>query len=209
MVDGYITCIILSAGESKRMGKPKLMLPLGKSTILGQTIDNFLNSKVNEVIVVVGDRADEIASLIANSPVKIAVNPVYRQGISTSIAAGLSLTGDKTRAVMLALADQPFIDTQTINHLIEAFSTHNKGMAIPVYQGRRGHPVIFAIKYKEELSGLKGDIGGRQIIDRHPDDILEVAVNCKGINLDIDTCDDYQQCITTKNEKTFQAYSVN
>jgi len=100
----YITGIVLSAGESKRMGKPKLLLPLGEQTILEQTVDNFLKSKLNEVIVVVGDKAQEISSLIASRQVKIAVNPIYREGMSTSIAAGLSLTSDKTQAVMLALA---------------------------------------------------------------------------------------------------------
>ena len=203
MVNWYITCIVLSAGESKRMGKPKLLLPLGESTILEQTVDNFLSSKVNEVIVVVGDSAEEMTRLIARRPVKVAVNPIYRQGMSTSIAAGLSLTSDKTRAVMLGLADQPFIDTQTINYLIKAFNTHKKGIAIPVYQGRRGHPVIFAIKYKEELLKLKGDIGGRQIIDQHPDDILEVAVNCEGINIDIDTYDNYHYSIRKEPLSTF------
>ena len=104
MVNLYVSCIVLSAGESKRMDKPKLLLPLGERTILEQTIDNFFNSKVNEVIVVVGNRAEEMTSLLANRPVKVAVNPIYRQGMSTSILAGLSLTGDKTQAVMLALA---------------------------------------------------------------------------------------------------------
>ena len=66
-----------------------------------------------------------------------------------------------------------------------------KGITIPVCQGKRGHPVIFAIKYKEELWGLKGDVGGREIIDRHPDDILEVSVDCAGIHTDIDTMGDY------------------
>ena len=191
MVNWYITCIILSAGESKRTGKPKLLLPLRESTILEQTIDNFLKSKVNEVIVVVGYRAEEMTSLIANRPVIVTVNPVYRHGMSTSIAAGLSLTSDKTQAVMFALADQPFIDTQTINHLIKVFSAGNKGIAIPIYQGRRGHPVIFANKYREELLRLKGDIGGREIIGRHLDDVLEVEVKCEGIYIDIDTMDGY------------------
>ena len=191
MANWHIECIILAAGESKRMGKPKLLLPLEQGTVLEQTIDNFLNSKVDEVIVVVGNRAEEMTNLIANRPVVVAVNPVYRHGMSTSIVAGLSFISDETQAVMLALADQPFVDTQTINHIIEAFRTHNKGIAIPVYQGRRGHPVIFAIKYKEKLLRLKGDIGGREIIDQHPSDILEVPVNCEGICIDIDTVDSY------------------
>jgi len=186
-----ISAIILAAGESRRMGEPKQLMPLGKTTILERTVDNFLNSEVHDVIVVVGYRAEEVISLIADRSVAIAVNSAYREGMSTSIVAGLSLISDKIQGVMLALADQPFIDSHTINHLIEAFGAHNKNIAIPVYQGKRGHPVIFAIKYKEELLRLKGDIGGKEIIGQHPDDILEVTVNCEGICVDINTVDNY------------------
>ena len=105
--------------------------------------------------------------------------------------AGLSLICDKTQAVMLALADQPFIDAQIIDCLTEAFGDHNKGIVIPVCRGRRGHPIIFDIKYKEELLSLKGDIGGREIIGRYPDDILEIPINCEGIYIDVDTVDCY------------------
>ncbi len=188
-----ISAILLAAGQSKRMGKPKQLMPLGNSTIMEQAIDNLLNSRVSEVIVVLGYEAEAMAEKVANRPVKIAINPAYYQGMSASIVAGLNLVSDKAEAVMLVLADQPFVDSQTINSLMEAFVAHNRGIAIPVYQGRRGHPVIFAIRYKGELSRLKGDIGGREIIDRHPDDVLEVAVNCEGICIDIDTVDCYNK----------------
>jgi len=186
-----VSAILLAAGESKRMGRLKQLLPLGKTSIVEQAVDNLLSSKVNEVIVVVGYRAEEITKKLATKPVKIALNPIYHQGMSTSIIAGLNLVDDRARAVMLALADQPFIDSQTINRLIDEFCDHNKGIAIPTYQSQRGHPIIFAIKYKGELSELKGDIGGRQVIERCPDDVLEVAVASPGINIDIDTTNDY------------------
>lgn len=190
-----MSSILLAAGESKRMGKPKELMPFGQSSIVEQTIDNLLGSAVNEVIVVIGHRAEEVIRLIATRPVKLAVNPNYEQGMSTSIIAGLNLVDSQAQAVMLALGDQPAIDSQTINRLIKAFYTHDKGIAIPTYQGRRGHPIIFAIKYKEKLLELKGDIGGRQIVKDHPDDILEVAVNSESILTDIDTISDYQSYI--------------
>lgn len=190
-----VSAILLAAGESKRMGRLKQLLPLGRTTMVEQAIDNLLNSKVNEVIVVLGHEAEEIIKKIATKPVKIEVNPIYHQGMSTSIIAGLKLVDDGARAVMLALADQPFIDSQTINRLIDEFCDHNKGIVIPTYQSRRGHPIIFAIKYKEELSSLKGDTGGRQIMEHHPDDVLEVAVASPGINIDIDTTDDYNSSL--------------
>ena len=186
-----VSAILLAAGESKRMGKPKQLMPLGKSTVLEQAIDNLLNSKVSKVIVVLGYRAEEMIKVVAIKPVKIAINRAYHQGMGTSIVTGLNLVDDGAQAVMLALADQPFIDSETINRLIDESFNHDKGIAIPVYQGRRGHPIIFSMKYKGELLKLKGDIGGRQIIKQHPDDVLEVAVDSEGINIDINSLSDY------------------
>lgn len=186
-----LSAILLAAGESKRMGEPKQLLPFGQSTLLEQTIDNLLNSAVDEIIVVMGYKAEEMIKTIATKPVKIVVNPNYTQGMSTSIIAGLSLVDSQAQAVMLALGDQPLVDSQTINRLIEEFYRHNKGIAIPTYRGMRGHPIIFAIKYKQKLLGLKGDIGGREIIKHHPDDVLEVAVDSKSVITDIDTREDY------------------
>jgi len=186
-----VSAILLAAGESKRMGKPKQLMPLGKSTVLEQAIDNLLNSKVSKVIVVLGYRAEEMIKVVAIKPVKIAINRAYQQGMSTSIVTGLNQVGDEAQAVMLALADQPLIDSKTINRLIDEFFNHDKGIAIPAYQGRMGHPIIFSIKYKGELLKLKGDIGGRQIIKEHPDDVLEVAVTSKSINIDINSLSDY------------------
>jgi molybdenum cofactor cytidylyltransferase len=195
-----ISAILLAAGESNRMGQPKQLLPFGQSTIVERTIDNLLNSAVSETIVVLGYRDEEIRKTIAGKPVKLVINPDYQQGMSTSIIAGLKQVDKRARAVLIALSDQPFVDSQTINSLVEAFIANKRGIIIPVYQGRRGNPVIFAIKYKGELLNLKGDVGGREIITLHPDDVLEVAVNCEGVLLDIDTMENYTP-ITLNPEK--------
>jgi molybdenum cofactor cytidylyltransferase len=186
-----ISAILLAAGESNRMGQPKQLMPFGQSTILERTIDNLLNSAVSETIVVLGYREEDIRKTIAGKPVKIAINPDYQQGMSASIIAGLKQIDKRARAVLIALGDQPFVDSQTINSLVEAFIANSKGIIIPVYQGRRGNPVIFAIRYRGELLNLKGDVGGREIIKRHPDDVLEVVVNCEGVLLDIDSMQNY------------------
>lgn len=165
----------------------------GQSTIVEQAVDNLLGSKIDEVIVVLGFKADEVRSLIATRPVRLAFNPDYEQGMSTSIIAGLRLVGSQSQAVMLALGDQPLIDSQTINRLIDKFYSHDKGIVIPTYLGRRGHPVIFAMRYKKQLLELKGDIGARQLVKENPEDILEVAVGCEGILVDIDSADCYHK----------------
>ena len=187
-----LSAIILAAGESKRMGKPKQLLPLGKSTLLEQAIDNLLNSSVDETIVVLGHKAEEITEKIANKPVKVVINPDYQQGMSTSIVAGLIMVDPRSQAVMLALGDQPLVTSRTINQLIEAFNKNRKGIAVPTYRGRRGHPIIFDIKYKAELFKLKGDIGGREIIQNHPKDVFMVAVDSESVISDIDTQEDYK-----------------
>ena len=191
-----ISAILLAAGKSRRIGKPKQVLPLGSSTILEQTVDNLLRSKIDDLIVVLGYAAQEVMKKIANRPVKIAINPAYEQGMSTSIVTGLRLVDNKAQAVMITLADQPFICINIIDSLIETFFHHNKGIVIPTYQGRRGHPVIFAVKYKEELLKLTGDIGGRQIIKRHSEDVVEMPVDSESINVDIDTLSDYYSKIS-------------
>jgi molybdenum cofactor cytidylyltransferase len=182
-----VSAILLAAGRASRMGKLKQLMPLGDSTILEQTLDNLLGSHLTEVIVVLGYKAEEIVKRLSGKPVKVVVNPLYRKGMSTSIAAGLKFLDSQAQAVMLVLGDQPYVDSPTINRLLDAFSSKKKGIAIPTYRGRRGHPLIFARKYQAPLSHLSGDIGGREIIKQHPKDVLEVPVKCEGIVIDIDT----------------------
>jgi molybdenum cofactor cytidylyltransferase len=190
-----ISAILLAAGQSKRMGELKQLMPFGQSTIVEQAVDNLLGSAVDEVIVVVGYKAEDVIKAIAAKSIKLVINPDYEQGMSTSIIAGLKLVRGKVQGVMLAMGDQPLVDSQTINRLIEEFYNHDKGIAVPTYQGRRGHPIIFAIKYKKQLLKLRGDVGGRQIIKDHPDDVLEVAVDSESIVADFDTTDDYQSYV--------------
>jgi len=182
-----VSAILLAAGKSSRMGKLKQLMPLGESTILEQTLDNLLGSKAAEVIVVLGYKAEEVMKRLSGKPIKVVVNPLYRKGMSTSIAAGLKFVDSQSQAVMLTLGDQPYVDSPTINRLIDAFSSDKKGIVIPTHQGQRGHPLIFARKYQAQLYDLSGDIGGREIIKQHPEDVLEVPVDCEGIVIDIDT----------------------
>jgi molybdenum cofactor cytidylyltransferase len=182
-----VSAILLAAGRASRMGKLKQLMSLGESTMLEQTLDNLLGSKLTEVIVVLGYKAEEITKRLSGRPVKIVVNPLYRKGMGTSIAAGLRFVESQAQAVMLVLGDQPYVDSATIDSLIDAFASNKKGIAIPTYQGQRGHPLIFARNYKAPLSKLTGDVGGREIIQENPKDVLEVPVDCEGIIIDIDT----------------------
>ncbi len=187
-----ISAIILAAGEAKRMGKLKQLLPLGKCTVLEKTIKNVVASRVDETIVVLGYQADKIIPKIATTTVKIVVNPHYSGGMSTSIISGLQAVEEKSDAIMVVLADQPFIDSHIINHILEEFAKHSKGIIIPTYGGKQGHPVIISLKYKSELLALKGDIGARELISRHSEDVYLVNVDSYGIIVDIDTKEEYK-----------------
>ncbi len=191
----FVSAILLAAGESKRMGKPKLLLPLGNGTVLGNTADNLLSSSVDEVIVVLGANTRETKRAIADKAVKIIINPDYRQGMSTSLISGLRQVDHRAQRVMVALSDQPLIDRKTYNKLIQESLNSDSGIVVPTHKSRRGNPIIFNISYKDELLQLKGDIGGRELLKRHPDDILEVTVDCEGIYINLNTMDDYKSAL--------------
>jgi len=186
-----VSAILLAAGEAKRMGKPKLLMPFGDDAVLERTLDNLLGSEVDEVIVVLGAGAEKMKELVASKGIKIVFNLDYHRGMSTSIIAGLKQVDSRTRWVMVALADQPMIGKETYNWLIRESLDSEKGIIVPKYKDRRGNPIIFSIKYKEELLQLVGDIGGRELLKKYQDDILEVAVDSESVTIDINTLDDY------------------
>lgn len=196
----FISALLLAAGESKRMGRPKLLLPLGGRTIIEQAVDNLLGSRVDEVVVVVGYRAQELGEKIARKPVKIVRNRRYRQGMSTSLIAGLNGIDRRAQAIMIALADQPFVESSLIDELLEEFKKQDKGILIPVCQGQRGHPVILSLKYKERLLALRGDVGARPLIEENPDDLLEVPVESNSVNMDLNTPEDYTKLVRPTNQ---------
>jgi molybdenum cofactor cytidylyltransferase len=190
-----ISAIILAAGESKRMGQPKQLLPFRGSTLLGQIVENLLQSQAAETIVVLGSQAEKIIPQIAREPVKIVLNQDFEQGMSSSIRCGLSHISEAADGVMIVLGDQPLIEKEIIDLLIERHRHSERGIILPVYKGIKGHPVIFKMKYKDELMRLTGDIGGKQIVERHPSDVLEVEVDSESVVMSIDVESDYQLLI--------------
>jgi len=197
-----ISAIILAAGESRRMEQLKQLLPWGATTILGQVIENVRASRVDEVVLVVGYKAEEVLAVVSHPGIgiKVKINPSYQQGMSSSIQAGLQAIGSKAQAVLLVLGDQPLVSSETINKLIAAYQSQrkDKGIIVPVYQGERGHPVILDLKYKAEIMQLRGDTGCRQIIATYPQDILEIEVDTASILQDIDVPDDLANILRIK-----------
>jgi len=186
-----ISAILLGAGESKRMGVDKLSLPWGRRTILEHCFETLLRSEVEELVVVLGIRNKEVKNLFQGRKVKIVINPHSKGDMSTSIRKGLQAIHPSSDGILIALGDQPFLKKRTINALISAFDQGKGGIVVPSFRGRRGHPVIFHKRYKKELLNLKGDVGGRSIIERHPEDARVVHSKSEGVVMDVDTWQDY------------------
>lgn len=186
-----ISAILLGAGESKRMGTNKLALTLGKRTILERTLENVLRSNVKEVVIVINKSVERMVKHLKKKNVKVVLNPYYKRGMSSSIKYGLRFTAPETSGILIVLGDQPLLKARTLNALIRRFIQSNKGIVLPSFEGQRGHPVIFHKKYLKELLKLKGDTGGKTIIERYPEDVLIVPVRSKEVVRDIDTWEDY------------------
>lgn len=188
-----IDAILLGAGRAKRMGLNKLSLPWKGRTIFECCLTTLLRSNVKKVIVVLNERPREEGGLIHKSRVKVVINPNYKKGMSTSIRRGILAMVSKSDGILIALGDQPFLKARTINALIEAFKREKGKIIVPTFKGKRGHPVIFHRKYKRELLRLRGDMGGKTLLDRCSHDVREVPVRSEGIIKDIDTWEIYMK----------------
>jgi len=186
-----ISAILLGAGESRRMGVDKLSLPWRRKTVLEHCFETLLQSEVQEIVVVLGNRNQRVKNRFQVGKTKVVVNPYSKRGMSTSIRKGLQAIRTSSAGILIALGDQPFLKTRTINTLVRAFDRRENGIIIPSFRGRMGHPVIFHKRYRKELMNLRGDVGGRTVVDRHPEEVKVVPVKSEGVVKDVDTWQDY------------------
>jgi molybdenum cofactor cytidylyltransferase len=188
-----ISAVLLGAGKSRRMGFDKLSLPWGKKTVLEHCVETLLRSKVQELVIVLGVRNKGIKNLFRGRRIRIVTNPHPEGGMSTSIRRGLQAIQRGSHGILIALGDQPFLKTRTINVLIRTFAREKGGIIVPSFGGRRGHPVIFHKRYRHELFNLRGDVGGRSVLERYPKDVIMVPVRSEGVVKDINTWQDYKE----------------
>jgi molybdenum cofactor cytidylyltransferase len=181
-----VSAVVLAAGASRRMGQPKPLVKLGDKTILQRVLDGLHASSVHEIVVVLGHRAEQILPTIAGYGCRVVINPHYRQGLSSSIRRGLSAVDPQAEGVLIALGDLPFVSSAVVEALLAAFSRGKGRIIVPIHEGRRGHPIVFGRKYWPELFRLSGDVGGRELLFRYAQDVMEVQVDEPGIFRDID-----------------------
>lgn len=187
-----IAAIILAAGQSSRMGQHKLLLPvLGKPLVL-HVVDHAIAAGFEEVLVVVGYHADALCALLTNRPVRVIENPDYAQGQSTSLRAGVSTLSPQVEAAMILLADQPLVKPAILQRLMQAWQETARPIVVPFYNGQRGNPVLFARSLFGELLTVTGDQGGREILQRHPQEMAPVPIADADAAQDLDTWQEYQ-----------------
>ncbi len=195
-----IWAVILAAGKSERMGRPKLLLPFGEKTIIETVIQNVLLSKVDKVLVVLGSEHEKVEQKIKSFPVESVFNPRFSEGMHLSVQCGFQAVPGNTRAALVVLGDQPSVTHTPINRLIDAFERTGKGIILPAHKGRRGHPILIDMKYRAEIDRLSPDIGLRQTVHDHPEDIMEVELDTSSVLQDIDDREDYNRELKGKGE---------
>ncbi|MCR6544549.1 molybdenum cofactor cytidylyltransferase [Dehalobacterium formicoaceticum] len=192
---GKIKAMILAAGFSSRMKTNKMLLPLGEMTIIENTLQGFLQSEVDGVAVVLGHDKEKIARVLTPYPVQFIENPRFSQGMSTSVQAGIEqLQGDQDLdGVMITPGDMPFIQAKTVDGIIKIFREFAYPIIIPLYQGRRGHPVFFAKELMPQLLAVSGDMGARGVIRSNPEKCFFLEVDDPGILIDMDAPEEYDK----------------
>ncbi|QGP91239.1 Bifunctional protein GlmU [Neomoorella glycerini] len=195
---GPVGVIVLAAGAGERYGGDKQLLSIAGQPMVRRAVATALAAVPGNVVVVLGHEAGRVAAALGGLAVNIAYNPGYRRGLSTSLQAGLAALGPESRAALFVLADQPGVTPEVITKLAGAYRQEGKKIIAPVYQGRRGNPVLIDRALWPEILALQGDVGAREIIRAHPEEVLTVAVDCPGIVKDIDTPSDYQAWLEEK-----------
>jgi molybdenum cofactor cytidylyltransferase len=177
---------ILAAGESRRMGEPKALLPYRGSTFLEHLLSVTRHPRIGVTRVVFGAHATEICAKVHLDPAIVIINPDWPKGQLSSIQCAVrSLPAGATEGLLLCPVDHPLVSANLIAQLITAFDSSAKLIAIPVYRGRRGHPVLFRSVLYEELLAASPDVGARQVVWAHADSLAEVSTEEEGAVLNL------------------------
>ncbi len=185
--------IILAAGSSSRLGKPKQNLVFQGNTLLQRTIKFALAADCQQVLAILGANSAVIEPTIKNEPIQIIHNPDWEEGMASSIRHGLTAllkSHPDIKNVILMLCDQPFADTSIINQLVQA-SANNKAIVASAYNGTIGPPALFNKIHFNELLTLKGKEGAKKLLLKYADEVHTVPFPLGMI--DIDTIGDYER----------------
>ncbi len=184
-----ISAIVLAAGKSERMGRPKALLPFRGRTFLGNILEAISHTSIEDTFVVLGHHRDEIERSL--SLPSVVFNPNYEQGMITSFQTGIRALSWDASGAFLFLVDHPIVETATIEAMIMNLAPNR--IVLPTFEGRRGHPVLFSSEVLEEILALPSTEGANIVVRKNPARIVEVPVSTAGILVDIDTPEQFEK----------------
>jgi molybdenum cofactor cytidylyltransferase len=194
-----VAAVVLAAGQSRRMGFPKALLPIDDHTFVQHVVATLAASRVAASYVVLGCDHQRIVAEVDLAPAQVVLNPDWEQGQLSSLVAGLrALPAGEYDAALMALVDHPLIDLAVVDAIIAAFEQTGQPIVLPVHDGRRGHPVLFAARLFPELLAAPADQGARAVVRTHASEVLEVPAAAPGILADIDTPQLYAEWVVRR-----------
>jgi 4-nitrophenyl phosphatase len=192
IIVSQIAAIVLAAGASTRFGQCKQLLDWHGKPLLAHVTDVALGAGLEPVVAVLGCQAEETRGVLADRPVRVMMNWGWEEGMSSSVQVGLAALPPEVEAAIFLQCDQPLVSSGLLKALGDRFRETAASIVHPMYEDRRGTPVLFARRFFPELAAINGDEGGRRLISRYPDAIATVEVDAPAVLADIDTPDDYE-----------------
>jgi len=187
-----VSALLLAAGESRRMGATnKLLLELGGEPLVRRAARVLLAAALEEIVVVLGHEQARVAAALEGLPLATVLNPHYAQGQMSSVHAGLAVLGAPADGVMICLADQPLITPADLEALLRAFAGRGaKSIVVPLFEGRRGNPIVLAHEHRETILGAGRNLGCKHLVRRNPELVLGVEWANDHVVRDLDSEDD-------------------
>jgi molybdenum cofactor cytidylyltransferase len=185
----FVTGLVLGAGGSSRLGRPKQLLPFGDRTLLEHTLNTARDCGFDQLVVPIGGAAADVRERVDFTGAEVVVNPDYGAGCSSSIAAALGVVDERCDVLVLMLGDQPGVTPDTVRALLEARG--DAPLAVCRYDDGRGHPLAFARSVFPQLADLHGDKGVWRLLDERAGDVVDVPI-AGDVPLDVDTPEDYR-----------------
>lgn len=190
-----VAAIVLAAGQSRRMGGVnKLLKTVMDKPLIRKTVESALESHAAAVVVVTGHQQQDVIQALDGLPVQIVHNPNYEAGLSTSLQQGLTCLPDDVEGALICLGDMPGINAGHLNALIDGFDPEaGQAIGVPVHNGKRGNPVLWAQRFFDLMISVKGDVGARHLIGDHEDLVYEVEFGDTAVLTDLDTPEEWSQ----------------